>query len=696
VDLVTTCSPEITENTTGGEIGGVEDCATLIEEQLFTLAYTDTRNNPGKDSDGDNFLDHAVGAIETDFLTCFISGMEDGHCYKNHVIDSTAAVYNITLNVEQMSSGHSVNAAFPVAMRQQVLGSVSGATAKGATSITSVASVIAASGDQAGACAYFYDASGDNGWDRPIRISKTVEGGVNDVITFAEPGLLEDVVNGAKFVIAPLCVGRGDKFVELAPITLSCDTTVAAGECNFIFSGDTTLHGVLIEGPAIVRFDGATASLDMVHTLGCGDDDAPCIRFIDMQNVTMTCSTVVGGPVAGAGMGIEFSGVTNHVNLTDVATRYIGGDQFYADSSGSAMGTAHFERISCERIGYVGVSSGDSCLEDDGEKWTSVGVVDLFAVDPSSGVNGNIVQIGGASTQTATVNGMGIFGQTEGGLNKNLEGEFLKIFNVLGRGIVATRGTSKTWVGDYLSHCDIDDMYFNPTSGELGANDGTFENCIVKNLTIDLTQVFNPVDATGPATIRNNIFYNLQTEDGAIAEPAVIKITNAAGNAYVHTIENNTFIWDESSQWDEVIDDNEAATTNTINFGGNLVDGFDNDDGGTAIAIDLHSTYIDGIQYRAGRNNCVSNAVVTGGGTIEYVDDMGLYTTTPILGIQPDYEPDSYVLRSGSYLAEQKCGANTEPRAPGMGPGHNWLYQKMGIPYPEPTRVTNTRDGTAF
>ena len=217
----------------------------------------------------------------------------------------------------------------------------------------------------------------------------------------------------------------------------------------------------------------------------------------------------------------------------------------------------------------------------------------------------------------------------------------------------------------------------------------TLENCLIKNLTIDMTSVLSPVDATGAMTIRNNIFFNTQTLDGA---GNIIQIVNTAASTVVHTIEDNSFLWDEPSQWDGVIDDDAAATTNTINFGGNLIDGFDNDDAATAIAINLHSTIVDGIVYRDNRNNCVSSAVVTGGGTIEYVDDMDIYVTEPILGIAPDYADITLgkgALRAGSYLAEKRCGARTGPQQPGMGPGHGWLYERMGIPNPHRTVVNH-------
>jgi hypothetical protein len=313
----------------------------------------------------------------------------------------------------------------------------------------------------------------------------------------------------------------------------------------------------------------------------------------------------------------------------------------------------------------------------------------MFFTDASIGTNGSIIE---TEDTIGTLNGLAIYGQTEGGLTRNTHGDGMLMFNVFGRGVQSGRGAGTDWGDRHMSGCDFDDLYLDPGSGSLfGTTFGvTIENCLFKNVTIDEEQLFDVSDAAA-WIIRNNIFYNIQTEDGA---GNVIAINNIAASAIVHTIEDNSLLWDEPSQWDGAIATDTDATTNTINFGGNLIDGLDNDDGATAIALDLHSTIIDGIVYRNGRNNCISAVVVSGGGTMEFVDDVGDYTTTPIIATAPDIDAISLgggAKRVGSYLAEKKCGAKTGAQQPGMGTGHGWLYERMGIERPNDTIVVKSK-----
>jgi len=697
VDLATTCDPG-DENTVGGELGGQEDCADGDEEKLFTLAYTDTRNNP-EQTNADNFLEESVTAIATDYLVYFITGMDAGHVYSIESVDSTAATYNITLDVHQIPAGYT-NDAFPLAMRNQVLLTTEDAGQKGDTCIESDGSVIAADGDLVGACAYFYDAAGDNGWSRPLRITKVLNAedctgaGGNDAFYFAaESPLLADIPDAAQVVISPTCIARGDKFAVLAPVILSCEASRADGECKMVFEGDVTLHGVLIDGSGQVLFDGANADIDTLHVRSAGEDGVAAIKFTTMTNVDMSCSSVVGGPKADDGNGIEFADISGHTILTDVATRYIGGDNFY--TSGSAMGTAKFERISCERIGYVGVASGDGCL-DAAAKWSRIGIVDLFFADASVGENGSVLTTGNTP---ATVNGIAIYGQTEGGLSKKNSSYNMEVYSLFGRGIVGSRSLSTgSWADKFISHCDIDDMTLETgTALDFMSDVGnTLENCLIKNYTGDTTFMLEVIDSAGTVSIRNNIFYNTTTTAAGNGND-LINWTLDDDDTTVSTVEDNSFLWDdgETTLWTTIVQ-TDSTTGDALNFGGNLIDGFNNTSAtadAAAIGFDLHADAADDAVQRVGRNNCVGYATVSGAGSpsITYVADADHYASEPILGIASDYDAINLgkgALRVGSYLAEKKCGARTGPNQPGMGPGHDWLYERMGVQKPSRTLIT--------
>ena len=697
----------------GGNTGG--SCASGNEEFNFTLVYTTARNNPDDGGDGDNYLDENVSVVETDFLAVFRTGMEASHAYAITIIDHAADTFNLVLDTRQQAYGYTNDhAGFPLADRAIIASSATSEDgyepAPGDTCIESADDLLDGIGDggYVGACIRGCDASGANCDDCSRRISASFDdehcdgtaSSENAAFHFERP-LTRAYVEGFDFTIEPLCICRGDEFDILAPARIVCDDSRDDGECKIVFRGAVTLAGFEFGGVGYVLYDGATATLSDVHARGCGTDGEQCTQFLDMNDVRMRNSSVVGGPEAGDSGHFSFSGITGSTYVSNTRSRY------YTDTTwkaaGPQMGQAAFFDISCERIGRA--EGGTVGCFSMGAQWASARIYDLFTTDPVLGNGANILT---ATSDPLIVNGLGVFGLpgtvTGGGISHAPGGISVRLSNLWARQMNTGRTptASNTVVGPYLTHCDVRDSVFDVGSN---AGFGSFNpthvvrDCIFADVSTNSTVFINANDQFGSVDVSGNIFANVTTSNAGDAFG--VKVTTDNDPTSTVRITNNSWIWDEGTTtgFDHVFGSVDTDTDDTLEFWGNLVYGHVSVEvGGEIISMDFPADMIAFMSVRERTNNCVGYGAATGGGgaTYEAVSSSGSYPVAPLIGDPPalvDSAVGRYVLRQSSRYDVVNCGAHVGTRAPGMQTGHARLFERMGIPEPERFMVDHGRRG---
>lgn len=706
-------------------IGGNQDCTTGDQEYGFSLVWTAARNDPEAGCGagcGDNYIDDTLTHLATKnydhYIVTFITGMEAGHSYtiQDGDIDAAGNEMSMALYVPQMEQGGALTQAqYPIASRAQQLLGVTVAAAAGDTCIETAAGLLSADGDYISTCAYFYDAAGDNAFANsppgPYKVMRTEDdekcdgttgGGEESYHLALDAALPEALVVGDQMVLSPLCAGQGDKFSVKAPVWFEMEETagwalgnskVICDDCYF------RARGLVISGSGLVLCEGSGCdwNTDDIQFWGCGDNDGPVLKFENTTNAIMSCAEIVGGSQTEESNGILFEGVTDLTKMTDMATRYIAGPTFY--TADSTMGTAIFERTSCEREAHVAAANGDDCISV-ADDWNVVTITDLFAGDWGQGGGASIVDTSGTPV---TVNGLAIAGQIDGGITgKTAVG--MRVAGVLARGIdTSLSALGGGWLGYSLLHSDIRDITLDTGTSysllsELAAGvtqDVEFTDNYFEDLSVDNYYVLAADEDFRNSNISRNIFRNATSvhancDNNSACSVIYIVTDDDTGNAG-HVIEQNQMMWDEGETTEFLSAfASDASSGDVITFGGNaiinLVNALANVD---VIGINIDADIASNSTQRSlgsnkVLNNCVSYVEATDGtSTTEYAANADSYPTIPLLGMAPEFDANGVTLRRNSLMEQKKCAAPVGTRRPGMPVGHSWLYMKMGIPEPE-------------
>lgn len=704
-------------NTEGGEIGGTGDCATGVEENQFTLAYTNARNNPNDGSDGDTYLHESIGELTEQMFVCMISGMDRNHCYRIEDLEQTPGIYNISLDVLQVVqplAGGADYAAWPLANRaQQLVANLTAANA-GDTCVQYAGGLLTADGQYDDFCAYLFDASGANGWPRPMRIGRTEDdetcdgttGGGEESFHFTDP-LPYDVVTNADMVISPVCIGKGDKFAVGAFLIIEVEDDSGewvSEDGKILLEGNNIWRGVVIDGSGEIVCSGCTMNQDQVHTWNSGSDAKPAWLVEDTSGFSLSCGSIIGGPQTGAANGFLFKDVTGPVDISDVNWRYNGGRAIDTQASGS-MPSLKLTRVGLERTSKIVTVALNVSFFITASSFQTVTLVDLYGGDPTPNDSSYVLQA--LSKDNAVLNGLGITGQKFGGIVNADTTDSVKVYNVLSREVDTALGSGKTYLGHYSMFGDFGNFHLDSSTPLIGNQKAvTFKNNDIHGFTTSNDVVIDATERLSEAVdIQNNRFHNTDSSHANCLNGTGCWIIyydpdDDGGTATVSTIEHQMFTWDfgETTKWTGAIY-SPSTTGDALYFGGNAVDGMVNDDDdANLLPIDLDATVAAvTTQRKNASNNCVGYAAVTGTGAVTYVDSWGSYTVPPLSGVGAEFEQGTGRLRPNAVWAQKDCGTLVRTRAPGLGPGHDFIYERMGVTPPErKPLVKRGVDGEAF
>jgi hypothetical protein len=667
-----------------GAADTIGTCSGGTNEYLTCFHYTDARNNPEEGNTGENWLEESMGAISAiTYRVRMLTGGEKAASFEIASVDGTDP-YSICVDTSR-SYDDEVTVDFPKTMRASVSGAITAtAVGIGAESVTSVASVIAADGDQVGRCALFCDASSANCDRVPYKISKTVEGGANDIIYFSDKNpLRRALVASADFVITE-CFSSGDTFTVERPAWFVDGTPEEDLQGKILIeSQDINFTGpILITGPATVKFYGGAIFNNTVRyfdVIDAGDstNSLAGLEFEDMASVALDWWSVSGGDgVTGNADQIELDGVGSAL-FTNGDVRYNGS---YAISTIGLPSTGNGSfYIADTKFSYSGIPAAAtvSIHIDETNYWNAAGGENLFCFDCT---HGNISDFIRATIDAPfPVDGMIAYTTYASAEKGNAHGAFgVTVNNYFSRNTVGSRGGTYSFLPSRMTHCDIKGMTVDKAlwtgtnsltyagTGEVGET--YIEDCLIGYIQTNQVQLLNLV---GRSWLRNVILYESSSSNASPRAP--IKVSSHGTEA--QAIEYVTVAWvdDETAKdWLEgvwVSGDNGGA----LSLGGIAVSGLYVDDAGDAYGINVdtsslltdHTTFIS--------QNCVEKSQNVGG-AFTAVANIGDFPVVPRIGFPlktMSEAPENYVMAPDSQPSSTWCGAFTGAAAPGIQP-HKW------------------------
>lgn len=718
VDQISPCDLADPNTSIASGIGGSGDCDTGTEKYGLSIVYSNPRNNPEDGNTGENYLHESINELTAKMLVCFTSGMDRNSCYSIGAIDGEADNYAISLRVMQLIQPDEAAidyVAFPKAKRQQLLVDPMNAASKGDTCVDfddTGTDWIAAKGDYVGACAYFYDSSGINGWPRPMPIARSLDdvdcdGAAGDDSVWFPEGIPFDLAANSKMVISPTCFGQGDKFYVMAAPVFEVEDgngewTLADGK--ILLEGTNTIRGTVIDSAGQVLCEGCSLNADDLRIFNTGGNGVAPLRFRNTADAQLSCSSIVGGPQTDDADGVTFYGVSGLTKLTDFSVRYCGGTAI-ASVTGSAMGPARFERVKIERAGKAVMSGTETIINVVESTWSDVLFRDLMISDPTSGTSDYILQSVGVRTD---VQGAAIRGQVQGGIVRASATDVIQLWNILADQIDTTIAAGKTWMGSFLRFAEIYNVTLSMgnNAGIMGTSTDTLIPILISNSVFSKMTTTSNVLVWGHGgagvTLQDNLYYNIDSTNTDCTDGtgcAMVNLSATYNNTVSPVIEKQTWAWDQSTSWTKAFNTNDVASYAVgIDFGGNAVINMLNDANGVDLyGFDVDAEIAASAQYRPGReSNCVTSVEVTGGAspTATYVSNFASFPNPkPILGTAADFEEGTFFFQKDSTLAREGCGNSTGARKPGLTPGHELLWEYMGktIPQRRPLAKTNGR-----
>lgn len=700
VDLTSLCVDD------AGELG---DCTTGTNDQSFCFDYSNVRNSPVISGKGDGHIDESLNAVDADVdIVCMTSGMEKGWCYMIDSLDLVPDPYKVCLNVRQLARGQDGStddpADMPLASRDIVedaaqTGNSYYAGDKCIESNGAMTGAIDSDGDMVGRCLHVFDASGQNGEPVPYAIVRTdadtdCDGGASadhHAIHLAR-GLRYDLVSDAEFAIAP-CIGQGDTFNVIAPVSITADETIDDDEGQFLSAGTTCLKGVTLGGVASHFLDAEVTCLDHVNVHAGGDagTSIPAMLFEDMDRVEGSWLTFIASDATnGGGSQLVFDNA-GRIHLRDSGFKYAGGYSISGVSNAS-VGLEGI-RLKFEQSGVVSTDSGAITNSSGllgritGRDWLCKGCTagDTYPA-------GDMLE--SDNMHSIFINGLAVYGLPHGGVatNNNLAQSMdVGVRNLLGYGVATGRtgNYNATILPMYLDHAYMEDVVFL-SGGPLNDGESVLTNSVFNGY--DTGYAYGFLTGWGDTVFSNVVIHNADTSYGSCG--AICKVIsffpdNLSPDTTSATIEYVTIDWTDgtSSLWDVVIGEAGTVTNETeFHFGSILISDFDNSTrgSGTVYGYYFTSAIIPDMLFSAGAH-CMANMDASGAAAFQPIYSFVTYSgETVYLNRYPHYVDEvggDGSLVVGSAL-DGVCGAKTGRQRPGLQATHPWLYETGGISPP--------------
>lgn len=708
-------------NAAAGTIGGTtNDCATGTESYGLSIIYSDGENNPEDGNDGDTFLEESIGELTAKMFACFLSGMDRGQCYSAGAIDSTASQYAISLRVLQLIQPDEAAidyVAFTKAKRKQALISATNAAQAGDKCIeyddTVSDDVIAAKGDYVNFCAYVYDPSGQNGWPKPLPITRTLDdidcdGAAGDDSLWFPEGIPFDLAGDSQIVISPTCFGEGDRFVMMAmPIFEVEDGNGewTLGDGKMLFEGtNNNIRGLVIDSAGTVKCLGCSWRSDPLLVFNSGADNGWALDFEDPTSVYLGDTLIVGGPQTDDGNGVRFDGPTGgFTDVNSLAIRYCGGTAIQGVTN-SYMGRGVFDGVKIERAGKAVMEGNETIVLVNINSWSDPVFIDLMLGDPTGSTNDYVYQ---SLTTASVINGGALRGQVNGGLIQGSANDQAQLLNFLASQVDSSLVSGKTWLGDFTRFGEFRDVYLDIpiNTGIAGLNAAAFpiivSDSVFENVTVTSNFLIYGLGLAGEPgiTTSGNTFYNVNSTHANCTNGtgcAMIHFGLTSSPATVPTMEGNLIAWDKPTSWTKAVEIVKLSGDGVTNFGGNSIVGMRNENDNVALfGFDLASDVASVIVQRPGfSRSCVGPMIASGSGsTVTEVDDHASYNgALPLLGRNGELTEDHLGLAPPSTFLREECGRSNQSTKAGIRPGHSRLYEYMGVKDPH-KRILDRSEG---